>query len=1298
MKKLFTLILVCTISFLSAQTIEKTYYFSAPKLIKSGQYATLHFKNTQQQGIPGEPVLPYHAISLLLPPGTAAAEIEVIREEPVIFNEAIILAPRQYAHTYSGNEPRQFIKTDAVYQQHLYPEHCYGKVSTQTMNGYSFALSAVTPVEYHPAESTITWYRSITVRITPTSSMKGELALANLSHSPRVMKEVQDIAQNPKMADQYPSSSKSDEAYDYLIITPQQFADKFDNLRALYTKEGLENKLATIETIQSSGTGADLQEKIRNYIINEYQTSDISYVMLAGDVEHVPYRGFYCQVQSSSVMEDSNIPSDLYYSALDGTWNNNNNDKWGEIGEDDLMPEIAVARICFSSATELDNILHKTINYQTNPVLGELRNPLMAGEHLYDDPLTYGSDYMELLIGHHEDNGYTTDGIPEDQNFTKMYDKNSAWTASALIQEINEGHSFIHHSGHSNWNYAMRLSNSDITNNNFSQVDGVTHNYTLVYTHGCICGAFDENDCIAEHMIQIEKFCVAGAFNTRYGWFNEGQTEGPSAHLHREFMHALYTEKTNRIGMTHLKSRVKTIPWVNAPGQHEEGALRWCYYDCNIQGDPALAIWTDEPLAIEASYPPAIPLGTTSVEVTVTHEGTPIEGANCVIKGEETVNGSASTNASGVATITLSPAAQTLGELELVISGYNILPVTKTITVIPGSSSYIVYTAHTINDGNNGIAETGEDIVLGTTMKNMGSVDANNITVQLSTDDSYINITDNSADFGTIAATTTSTQADAFSFTIAPNIPDGHSAHFTFTATDGTTQWTSAMNLEISAPDLTIASYTIDDNEGGNGNGYLDAGEEAKIIINCLNNGHSVASATTAQLASTCDKITIAASSINLDNITAGQTVSATFNIIVASDASDGTLVPFTSTLQSGSYTAQKAFTTTIGIQCEDFETGDFNQYAWQHTGNSDWSIISQDPYAGTYSARSGNIGNNANSTLSIVLNVMTNNDSISFYRKTSSEDGYDYLNFKIDGVIVDKWSGEKPWQRLAYEVPQGSHTFQWEYSKDSYSNGGSDATWLDNITFPPCDFGSDELAVSVTSSPQEICAGEASQLNAFATGGSGNYTYVWTPSTGLSATNIANPIATPSTTTTYQIAVNDGNNTVSKNTEVIVHPVPETPVISIQGEKLVSSSPEGNQWYDENGMISGSNAQEFTPIVSGTYHVIVTNVNGCTSTPSNSIYYEVIGINENIGINNIAVSPCPFHSDTQIIISSCFTDNIKLIIFDIFGKAVIVKENIPCIPGDQKINIDGTSLAPGAYFGSISGNKISGEFKMIKQ
>jgi hypothetical protein len=45
-------------------------------------------------------------------------------------------------------------------------------------------------------------------------------------------------------------------------------------------------------------------------------------------------------------------------------------------------------------------------------------------------------------------------------------------------------------------------------------------------------------------------------------------------------------------------SKIMSAPWVGLPGEFEPGAQRWCHYDCNVLGDPALKIWIDNPLVV----------------------------------------------------------------------------------------------------------------------------------------------------------------------------------------------------------------------------------------------------------------------------------------------------------------------------------------------------------------------------------------------------------------------------------------------------------------------------------------------------------------------------------------------------------------------------------------------------------------------------------------------------------------------------------------------------------------------------
>jgi len=668
---------------LSAGVIEKTYSFSNPTVQENGTFHSISFPNTLLSALPGDPLLPYMQVKLLLPPGEEAERIELQFQGEVRLLGSFKLAPQQHVRPVSQGGSGEFVYNEAVYlSREEYPVSHNGKLITSFMNGHSIAMSTITPVNYKPASGELSYYSSIRVIVHTRATEKAQKALSNLKSTSGIAQTPWRYCDNPEQAEQYCTDQPGTaDPYQILIITPSSYSGSFEALKAAYLKEGLLTRVATTESIASSMTGIDLQEKMRNYIIQEYQQNDIEHVILGGDDELIPNRGFYCFVQSSTAYEDYGIPSDLYYSALDGNWNTNNDNKWGEPEEDDLLPELSVGRLSFSNPFELARMIHKSYAYQFTPVQGEFQKVIMAGENLYSNPETWGSDYLELLIGTRSDNGYTTIGIPELYALNKMYDETVYWSGYDLINQVNLGHPMVHHSGHANETSVMKLSNWDITDANFSGANGIDHNYSLVYTHGCLCGSFDFSDCIAELMVSINNFAVAFVGNSRYGWFNEGQTEGPSAHIHREFIDALYTDKLNRLGRAHMESKIATAPWVTAPGQWEPGAIRWCFYDCNVLGDPALAVWTNNSISIVTNYPASLPTGSAGMNVHISSAGFGVAGLACVFLKDGSIVGQAVTDTNGDAHISFSNALQTPGMAELVVSGYNCTPTSYAVNI-----------------------------------------------------------------------------------------------------------------------------------------------------------------------------------------------------------------------------------------------------------------------------------------------------------------------------------------------------------------------------------------------------------------------------------------------------------------------------------------------------------------------------------------------------------------------------------------------------------------------------------------
>ena len=1040
MKKITFLLFLSMMSLLiSAQTIEQTYYFDNPVVSEIQSYNQIQFKDCLQTATEGNPSLPYKAVSLLLPYGAEATSVEVILSdfEEITLNKQLF--PYQAARPYSKPERKTFVKNEELYSSKgVYPAENHGVLTTHYLNGHAFAFTSFTPVQYEPSSGKVFYAKTATVRVNVASAKNDNTAM--LWNTPYINSKVQSLADNPEMLSTYKTRGRDISAYDMLIITGDDYVEGFKEYMEYYESIGVRNRIATLTDIYSSVQGTDNQEKIRNYIIQEYSTNGIIMVLMGGDVNIVPYRGLYATVQSSSVYTDSNIPADLYFSALDGTWNDNNNTKWGEIGEDDLLPEIGIARMSFDNASKQANMINKTLKYQREPVLGEFRTVAMGGEWLYEDPDTYGSDYLELLIGERDDNGYTTIGIPEDYNFIRHYAENGTWGPTKLRNTINEGVQYVQHVGHANTNTVAEWYNSDITDSNFSGANGVDHNYTFFHSHGCVCGSF-EDDCIMERMVTIQNFAVAAIGNSRYGWFNEGQTEGPAAHLHREMVDAQYNDRIPFLGMQFSDAKCQTAPFVNAPGQWEEGALRWNFYDVNVLGDVAVRPWLDEPYEANIQYQSEILLGSASMEVIVKdNNGKAQKGFRCSLVFEDEVIGFAVTNENGIAEITFDGGLGVVGDMKLYVLGLNAYPAIMDVTALPNNSAYVVYNEYALNDDNNQI-DYNETITMDMTFANVGTVNAESVTATLSTDKpEYIEITNATVNVGNVNANSNITIEDAFSFKVSDNVPNNTDVRFIITCSDGSETWTSKFNTKIYAPELEILNPSSVE---------VNPGESATIQFNVVNKGNSAADNTVFRVFCTFPETTVEEDIFYINTLDAGANSPVDFIFAINENAVIGTAYEMIIAAYSGNYITTSSYTFSVGSMTESFETGDFSAYNWEFEGDANWTIATDQVYDGQYSVKSGDIGGSSSTRLKIVVDVKQDSE-ITFYKKVSSELSYDFLNFYVNNSKKGSWSGELGWSKETFTLTAGTHTLRWEYEKDYGFDEGEDCVWIDNIKFPP--------------------------------------------------------------------------------------------------------------------------------------------------------------------------------------------------------------------------------------------------------
>ena len=129
------------------------------------------------------------------------------------------------------------------------------------------------------------------------------------------------------------------------------------------------------------------------------------------------------------------------------------------------------------------------------------------------------------------------------------------------------------------------------------------------------------------------------------------------------------------------------------------------------------------------------------------------------------------------------------------------------------------------------------------------------------------------------------------------------------------------------------------------------------------------------------------------------------------------------------------------------FEQNQFS-HNWIFEGNQNWFVSSDQAQDGSYSAKSGNISDNETSSISIEFTCELDGD-ISFMKKISSEEDWDYLHFYIDEIQQNEWSGEIDWSNETYPISAGTYNLKWEFSKDGSVSNGGDCAWIDNITLP---------------------------------------------------------------------------------------------------------------------------------------------------------------------------------------------------------------------------------------------------------
>ena len=475
-----------------------------------------------------------------------------------------------------------------------------------------------------------------------------------------------------------------------------------------------------------------------------------------------------------------------------------------------------------------------------------------------------------------------------------------------------------------------------------------------------------------------------------------------------------------------------------------QGDLETLYW--NTFGDPSFEVRSNYPQPLDVSHSNVIILGSSELVIqTNSSEAVAALTKNGIILGV------ASANENGICQINLEEPASVPGSIDLVITSYNSIPYETEINVIAPEGSYMLLDDFSISNNDEAV-NFSDQVSLSVMIENVGTETSGFITTTL------INETDNATVLSpsiTIDSVLANQMLEAgpFEFEVSSNVTNQENVEFKLLIEENESSWEYPISLTANAPEYNMVSSSIFDGE----NGSLDPGENVSMQMVIENTGSAALHYPTFEVYENDDYISLEyVSSDNAYYWDVGLSVIINVNVSVSENAPVGhsSIAWLDIGSLNSDYESLMSIPLNIGMLMDNFESEGFSTHDWRFAGQNEWFIQGQEVFDGDFSIRSGAIGNNQTSEISVEYNVL-NQGNINFFAKASSEQGnsgtiYDYLSFYIDNEQMVVIGGESDWDEYSFMVTPGLHTFRWVYEKDNAGSSGQDCAWLDNIIFPP--------------------------------------------------------------------------------------------------------------------------------------------------------------------------------------------------------------------------------------------------------
>ena len=747
----------------------------------------------------GDPSLPTITTFYQVAPNKSyAINVNVISSEWV---NNIDILPHQTWERLSDETSDLFKRNIELYTSDMkYPEN-QGEVSnTFVFRDIPVVKASITPFKYYPLSRRLEIITSADIELIEVDEIEPVQTPDQISRVFEPLYEALVVNYN---------RSTNDDDYQrpsILYILPSNSSNLMANLEILFDWR---HRSGYVVNYVSTSTTGNSSSSIKNYISNAYSTWDDppEYIALVGDAN-----GSY------------SIPT--YFESL-SSYNGEGDHPYSQLVGNDILPEVIIGRLSFSSTTELATIINKTVQYESNPYLSQ---NWFHSASLVGDASTSG---VSCVI--------TSENIKELMEYHGYDDVRTIYNSpfpSQMVADLNAGLTFFNYRGY----YGVSGFNSGNIN---SLSNGFKLPIATVIT--CGTGSFSSGTSLSETFVRAgtptqPKGAVASIGTATIGthtMFNNAVDMG--------FYYGVFVDELETAGAALARGKLNL--YLNYPDNPNNWVTIFTHWN-NLIGDPALQMWTDTPQSFTVTHENIISSGTNFYDVEVTNYfNEPVENAFVtILKGNDIIFESGYTDINGRVTL---PVGSTLsGGVNLTVIKRNFIPYQGQFQISEQSVNVnSVEGAFTIDDDMNGastgnsnaLIDGGETIELTIPVYNYGTDDAEGVYCKLIGGNGFINYSIDSLYVGTLMSGMTGNEEQPFVFEVESGILENENFPLRLLIKDiNGSSWLSQIQLSISGTRLVADKVYVHDDPAF-GNDYLDPGETAEISIEISNIGSMMA-------------------------------------------------------------------------------------------------------------------------------------------------------------------------------------------------------------------------------------------------------------------------------------------------------------------------------------------------------------------------------------------------------------------------------------------------------------------------